>query len=120
MNLDRSEGRRDPNLSRRGLRAWALWVLAGGAGGVVAGATGYLLEIFSLTILLGVALGVMQALVVRRYLPTGAALLWALFSSFGWFFGWLFLGLAVVFLSMVGLGYHPQVGSFSLPGVSDI
>ena len=60
-------------------RGWGRW-----------GSHEYLLEIFTLPILLGVTLGLTQALVVRRYLPTGSALLWALFSSFGWFFGWLF------------------------------
>lgn len=111
------EHERDPRLSRRGLRAWTLWVLAGAAGGAVGGGTLYILEIFSLTLLFGVTLGVAQALVIRRYLPGGAALLWAFFSSFGWPVGWFFLGLAIFFLNMAGRGFDTQAGSSSFAGV---
>lgn len=103
--------------SSLGLRAWALWVLAGAAGGAVTGATGYLLEALALVVLLGVALGVAQALVIRRYLPRGTAPLWAVASSFGWFFGWFVLGMAIFFLRISSLGLDLQIGSILFAGV---
>lgn len=92
---------REPTGSRRGLKAWALWVLASALGGAVGGAA-TVLEFLGPILLWGVALGVAQALVLWRYLREAVGP-WVAISSVGWILGWVVFLLVRVLVDLTGV-----------------
>ena len=92
MNTD-GQGPQPETGSRRGLEAWAFWVLASAIGGAVGGLASEPLGIDGYLLLPGLGLGAAQALVLRRYLSDRAVGPWVAASFVGWS-----AGLVLVFL----------------------